>query len=259
MHIMKVMNKLNKTQKLAMVLGYITTVLKKYSSQNLSNLMDNSVEFLSEIKNSVYKYSKSLKEIVSLQCLKDYAKTWSWSQEQQDKIGQKLTTVFSAKDIWSAPDTELLDTDTSKFGEACITSEKPRFNFEDTDEYKVLTEKELFPNIDFTKESNILQATRRFIQEIDKLNQESIKTTGKAKYYIPGLDYMDFVHKNQDKILNYMKDGNLYYYSASSFRNLNGKLRVPCSDRDGSSFYRRGVYVGYDWRSSNRFLVLEII
>jgi hypothetical protein len=163
--------------------------------------------------------------------------------------------------LWEGPDNQFTDTDPNKFGEASFTREKPLFNFEDTINYRVLTEKDIpsLQGIDFTTESNRLNAIRKLIDEIDKLNQESIKQTGKSKYYIPGLDYMDFLHKNEDKVPEYLKDGNYYFYPAASFRDHDGDLSVPCSLWLGSSLNRDGGYVRSDWDSDNRFLVLENI
>ncbi len=201
------------------------------------------------------------KQTTTVRCLRENAKEWGWSQDQQQKVGKTLQNHSTPKSVWEGSDNQFTDTDPNKFGEASFTREKPLFNFEDTINYRVLTEKDIpsLQGIDFTTESNRLNAIRKFIDEIDKLNQESIKQTGKSKYYIPGLDYMDFLHKNEDKIPEYMKDGNYYFYPAASFRSHDGDLSVPCSCWSGSSLNRGGFYVGRGWGSSIRFLVLENI
>ena len=195
------------------------------------------------------------KEKVSLQCLKNNAIAWTWTQDQQDKIGETMTVVNSAKDVWSQPDTELTDTDISKFGQTTINKESSP-DFENLN-IKVLTEKELFPGIDFTQETNRLHAIRRFIDEVEKLNQVP---NGK-RYYIPGLEYMEYLHQNPDKIPANKKQGNYYFYTGANFRSCGGDLRVPCSVWDSSSLHRVKAFVSSFWEpndSSSRFLVLEI-
>jgi MoxR-like ATPase len=189
-------------------------------------------------------------EVISLQALQNNADAWGYTQDQKDTIGTKMEVVNTTKDIWSKPDSELTDTDKSKFGEATVNSESAP-DFENIK--AVLTEKELFPNIDFTKETNRLNAIRKFIEEVEKLE----KTSGK-KYYIPGLDYMEYLHQNPAKIPQNIKDENYYHYAGASFRDRDGDLVVPCSDWRGSSLNRDGCYVSYSWDSNGRFLVLEI-
>jgi hypothetical protein len=239
--------------KITMILGDISWILSKMKARQISILVEKSeeiLEFLSRISLT------SIKEDISLKCLKDNAKYWGWTQEQQDTVGKKMLAVKTAKRIWSKPDAKLVDVDTSKFGEATITSEVFPFKLEDIDiAYRVLTEEDLFPNEDFVG-MTVLEATRKFICLVDRLNQESIKSTGKVKYFFPGLETQHFFTY---KIPDFMREGLWYHYVATGFRNHDGNLNVPCSDWNGSSLRRYGNYVGNVWYSLNRFLVLEII
>lgn len=242
-----------KAGKITMILGDIADILRNMKPKQISNL----VEKLEEILGFLSRISlTSIKEDVSLRCLKDNAKYWGWTQEQQDTVGKKMLAVKTAKRIWSKPDAKLVDVDTSKFGEATITSEVFPFKLEDIDiAYRVLTEEDLFPNEDFVGMS-VLEATRKFICLVDRLNQESIKITGKVKYFFPGLETEHFFTY---KIPDFMREGLWYHYVATGFRLHDGSLRVPCSGWDGSSLNRVGNGVSGDWYSNDRFFVLKII
>jgi len=241
------MKRQTKAKSIAFLIKQLRLVLSKLKPHDLINLIDN----FDDLKKYIQSI-RSLKEKVSLQCLKINAISWGWTQDQQDKMGETMTVVNSAKDVWSQPDAELLDTDKSKFGQATINKETPP-DFENPN-IKVLTEKELFPNIDFTQEANRLHAIHRFIYEVEKLN----RVPNGKRYYIPGLEYMEYLHQNPDKTPANIKDENYYIYAGANFRNHDGRLLVPGSAWDGSSLNRRRNYVSTSWASDNRFLVLEI-
>jgi hypothetical protein len=170
-----------------------------------------------------------------------------------------MKTVLTPRDVWSLSDDDLLNVDSGKFGQVTITSEKFPFNLEDIGtSYKVLTERDIFPDQVFVG-MTVLEATRKFISLVDRLNQRSIKRSGKSKYYIPGLETQQFFHNNEGKIPDLMKDGRWHHYVAASFRHHDGYLYVPCSSQASSSCNRYGDYVSRGWDSSDRFLVLEII
>jgi hypothetical protein len=195
-----------------------------------------------------------------LQCLKDNAKTWGWSQKRLDKVGEKFIIVPTPRDLWLTSDSELLDNDLSKFGEATITSEVYPFNLDSIGvSYRVVTEKHLFKHDEFVRMS-VLKAICKFVHLVDMLNCRSIEKTGKPKYYVPGLEAHKFFFDNGDKVPHFMRNGSqYYYYVASNFRYHDGSLDVPCSHWNGSDLHLIGDYVSNSWSPDNRFLVLEVI
>jgi hypothetical protein len=241
------------------LIAELVSFLKTLRLAQLKELIKNIEDFKSFVINLVI----SDKEKVSLQCLKDNAKAWGWPKEQQDKIGENLTMMPTHKDVWSKIDSELLDINPSRFGEATAASEEFWFSLESIDvSYRVRTEKDLFPNQEFVGMS-VLKAIRKFINLVDALNCRLIEETGKPRYYVPGLETQQFFHDNEDKTISFINNGNWYYYAGASFRHYNGGLSVPCSckgSRKGTSSWRRGGdCVSTSWASDNRFLVLEII
>lgn len=152
------------------------------------------------IQQKPFNIPEFLKTTTSLKCLRNAAETWDLTDDQRRNFGTRMITVNTAIEVWSSLDESLLDKDILKFGEATITSEILTLNY---NEYRVLTQLDLFPDIDFTLEKNLLNAIRRFIEEVNRLNNIP---NGK-RYYIPGFDYMYFVHYEPDNFPEFMKDG----------------------------------------------------
>jgi hypothetical protein len=107
-----------------------------------------------------------------------------------------------------------------------------------------------------------LEKTKCFIPDLSKFNgkplfevMQYVEKTYGDKYHLPGLEYQDFIIKNPDKFPQ-MKDGN-YYFFPGSIRYWGGYWRVPCSYWFGDAFDRYGRWLGYDWSSYYRLVLLE--
>jgi hypothetical protein len=76
------------------------------------------------------------------------------------------------------------------------------------------------------------------------------------QFVFPGLGFQQYQFENPDTIPENMKDGDLFYYLGSSFLDVEGYFRAPCSSRAG---HRISYLVGTSFRSNDRILILEIL
>ena len=82
-----------------------------------------------------------------------------------------------------------------------------------------------------------------------------------AKYRIPDIGYWKWMIENPekiDKIKSELKDGNLYFLPGSLVRNSDGNWNVPYARWNGFKWRRYTNWLGYDWNSNYRVVLLEI-
>ncbi|MBI4067785.1 hypothetical protein HY413_00005, partial [Candidatus Kaiserbacteria bacterium] len=81
-------------------------------------------------------------------------------------------------------------------------------------------------------------------------------------HYIPGIEYWKWMIENPGKIpqtqggIN-LKDGNYYFFPGSMLRGRGGDWSVPYALWHGSGFGRRAGWLGLDWSSVFRVVLLE--
>jgi hypothetical protein len=118
---------------------------------------------------------------------------------------------------------ELLKTDESKKGQNIhLDQDTP----EDLEQFFQNTTPEILnPNTDpnflaYCKEKNITEVKRYHVCEY--------LSTLTEHYYIPGLDYWEYIQKHADQFPQ-LKDGNWYYTASSLFRRSGGRVVCPSS------------------------------
>jgi hypothetical protein len=115
------------------------------------------------------------------------------------------------------------------------------------------------------------EKSKVFIPDLSSMNgkklyevfQHVVETYG-AKYHIPGIEYWKWMIENPDKAEEAakkqeydIKDGNYYYFPGSSLCNSSGDWLVPYSRWNGGEFYRGARWLGPEWDSHDRVLLLE--
>jgi len=76
-------------------------------------------------------------------------------------------------------------------------------------------------------------------------------------YIIPDVKYWQWVRQNPNLAPDILKDGNWSHFFGSLICGLVGDWRVPFVYRVGSRFGRNGRWLGSQWRSIDRVVLLE--
>ena len=165
---------------------------------------------------------------------------WNYNQQQLDTAEQNLKPeLVSPKNLdW---DQRKQDRDASRSGEYTLNPETKNLNF---DQAKVFIpdQKELK-----SMEGKSLAEVGAFIQ-----NKYG------SKYYLPGIEYWEYIFKNPDKVPQVLKDTkNYYFYFGSLLRYSSGNWYVPYSGWDGSRFDRGTRWLVDGWSSNCRVVLLE--
>ena len=80
-----------------------------------------------------------------------------------------------------------------------------------------------------------------------------------SKYKIPGFEYREFLKENPTKTPKELKDANLYFFFFGSVsRDSSGPWDTPYTYWDGRDFNRLSHWLGNDWYSDSRLVLLEI-
>ena len=172
-----------------------------------------------------------------LETFKDF---WSYDQTQLDQAEQNMKPeMISPKNIdWNQ---RKADIDASKSGEYTLNPEAQNLNF---DQAKV-----------FIPDGKALKSV-----EGKSLAEVGAYLQGKygSKYYIPGIEYWEYISKNPNKASQELKDTeNYYFYFGSILRNRHGDWCVPRSRWFGSRFDRNTVWLSNGWSSRCRVVLVE--
>jgi len=85
-----------------------------------------------------------------------------------------------------------------------------------------------------------------------------LQTTYSNKYYIPGIEYWQYISQNLDKAPPALKDSkNYYFYFGSILRSRRGDWCVPRSRWGDVAFVRDAYWLGDVWGSVYRVVLLE--
>ena len=78
-----------------------------------------------------------------------------------------------------------------------------------------------------------------------------------GKYRFPGLEYQQWLYENPGKIPEELKDtSKWFYFPGSSFCGSGGSWGVPYGNLKGSGWSRHGDWLGFDWGSDHRVVLL---
>ena len=86
---------------------------------------------------------------------------------------------------------------------------------------------------------------------------EHLIATYSAKYYLPGIEYWQWLYNNPDESPAELKDGNYQFFYGSTLRHLDGHWLVLFVRWYGSSWSRNGHRLGGSWYSNYRVVLLE--
>ena len=111
-----------------------------------------------------------------------------------------------------------------------------------------------------------LEKAKVFIPDLSKFEgkplhevMQYVANTYGSKYKIAGLEYMDFLINNPSKVSKELKDTNFYFFFFGSVsRDSSGFWYAPCAYWIGRDFRRRSDWLGGDWVSYGRLVLLEI-
>jgi hypothetical protein len=80
----------------------------------------------------------------------------------------------------------------------------------------------------------------------------------KQDYYIPGIDYQNWLMNNPTHAnAKPLKNNQYSYFPANLFRDVNGYLVVPCLHWNGSGWNPFGLWLGNDWNRLERVALLS--
>ena len=165
-------------------------------------------------------------------------KGWGVDQTKLDAIKWKEYNFISPKNenYKSRKD----DVDASKYGEYTLSPETQNIDWDKIPQNKIKTV-ELPASLNGKKLSEI---------------GEYLKTAyPNAK--LPGLEYYKYIIENPAKAPVSLKDGNYHFFFGSLFRDSGGRWVVPCVVSDASGFRRGGGWLGHDWDSDCRVVLLD--
>ena len=172
--------------------------------------------------------------------LDTFKNKWDYSQKELDLAKQNLKPeMISPSHIyWNQ---RRQDIDPGKSGQYTLNPETQNIDFEKA---KV-----------FIPDRNELKAFEdKTLAEVSAY----INIKYSNKYYIPGIEYWQYICQNPDKAPASLKDTkNYYFYFGSILRYCSGDWSVPCSSWSGSSFGRYTFGFGNGWYSSHRVVLLE--
>lgn len=161
-----------------------------------------------------------------------------WYNKNDAENAKQSVELISPKDIdWN---TKKDDKDKPMFGEYTMNPETVTIDWE-----KISVEKiKIFD----------------FAEFVDKPRTELAKhlvENYSDKYYIPGIEFWKYLYENQDKISQDLKDGNYYFFFGSILRGKDGYWDIPNSYWNGGKWDRGASWLGRDWNSGARVLLLE--
>ena len=174
--------------------------------------------------------------------MKIFQNHWNYNQEQLDIARQNLKPeLISPSHIdW---DQRKQDTDTpSKSGQYTLNPETQNLDFEKA-------------RVFIPDPKTLKQFEGHSISELGQY----LAVTYSTKYYIPGIEYWQYISQNQDKVSLQLKDSkNYYFYFGSILRHRSGAWGVLDSRWDGSLFKRDANCLGNVWHSNYRVVLLEM-
>ncbi|HQI26100.1 MAG TPA: hypothetical protein PLY95_02490 [Candidatus Paceibacterota bacterium] len=145
---------------------------------------------------------------------------------------------------WSGLETDI---DTDKFGELIINPETQNLNFE--------TAKVFIPNLSDFEGKKLSEVAEHLVAEYGD------------KYYLPGLEYMEWVVGKNDldslpagpefEALKSELNDHVCFLFGSTLRRSSGHWCVPSVGWGGSAWHRRAYWLGSDWCSYGRVVLLE--
>lgn len=86
---------------------------------------------------------------------------------------------------------------------------------------------------------------------------EHLVSTFGNRYYLPGIEYWQWLLANPDKSPQSLTDGKYQFLFGSELRISFGHWSVPYAGWDGSAWRRYAFWLGYVWRSNFRVVLLE--
>jgi|GEM_PF-2039861 len=176
--------------------------------------------------------------------LKDtFADNWSVSADRMKAFAPRADMVDPFTQDWEGLKGDV-KTESDPFGEYTLNPEMQNLDFE--------TAKPVVVSPDKITGNNMLEVAKNLKNVIDQLKTE----TGKD-YYLPGLEYYEWLIENPSKTPAIFKDNNYYFFFGSVLRDSNGHWNVPYAIWDGSKWNRHARWLDGSWLSDCRVVLLE--
>ena len=174
--------------------------------------------------------------------VKDTFETWDSAKASGIKI--KAEAVPPLEQSWSDLEGDI---DATKAGEYTLNPETQALDFENA--------KVFIPDLS-SFEGKKLSEVAEYV----------VKTYG-DKYYIPGLEYEQWLYQHEnleslpegkefEELKQQLKD-RICFFFGSTLRYLDGRWCVPSVPWRSSGWYRNASWLGYDWDSDCRVVLLE--
>ena len=196
-----------------------------------------------ESKNKATAAPEQLAQTIKPFLLDTFKNFWSYSTDQLQAAEPNLAPSWSDTSSvnWQA---EKQDSDATKSGAYTLNPETAGLDWETVPTGKI--------------------KVKDISQEISQLTDKSLAGIGEylvkkysQDYYLPGIEYWQFICAHPDKAPAELKDGNYYFFFGSRLRYQDGLWCVPYTYRDGGQFRRGASWLSVGWRSFYRVVLLE--
>ncbi|MEK7091802.1 MAG: hypothetical protein AAB900_02315, partial [Patescibacteria group bacterium] len=112
-------------------------------------------------------------------------------------------------------------------------------------------------NLDFETAKVFTPDPSAFIGKSLSEVAEHLVTTFGSRYYLPGIEYWQWLASNPDKSPQSLKDGKYQFLFGSLLRSSDGHWCVPYVDWSGDEWDRYAKWLDNDWNSYCRVVLLE--
>jgi hypothetical protein len=174
--------------------------------------------------------------------LKNTFEYWDKNSAPQAKIEGE--SWLPADQNWQQLETDI---NPAKFGEYTVNPETQTLDFEKA--------KVFIPDLSSFKG-----------KKLSEVAEHLIKTYG-AKYYIPGIEYWQWIYDHKDleslptgkefETLKKELNDNVCFLFGTTLRDSDGHWYVPYVHWDSGKWHRRACWLGHDWYSDYRVVLLE--
>ena len=180
--------------------------------------------------------------------LKEVFSSWGVSDEKITKAD--ITPAWQDPKSLKPEDWEKLksNVDEEKFGEYTLNPEMGGFSDAD---FESLSKSEKFKRFKTEKLPDDWNG-----KPLAEVATYIMETYG-DRYYLPGIEYWQWLSANPDKSPAELKDGDYQFLFGSTLRHSRGHWSVPCVSWGGSEWSRDARWLDNSWNSDYRVVLLE--
>jgi hypothetical protein len=160
-----------------------------------------------------------------------------YDDEEKSRVEQKPILIDPKIQDYNVLRDEI---DATKFGEYTLNPDTQNLDFEN-----ILESKIFIPDLSTVNYS-----------PVHEVAQYVVDTYG-ATYHIPGIEYWKWIIENPTKTPQKLRNGKNNYCVGSLIRNSNGRWSIPFVCSDGAGTIRSAYWLGDDWSSDGRVVLIE--